>query len=363
MEALIKAWGGEEILIRHDQPTGAWFVIAIHSTRLGPATGGTRMKHYPDLDAAISDAMRLARGMTYKFAVTEWSRGGGKAVIALPEPFDATLRVDMLRRYGRLIYQLGGLYETGPDVGTSPADMDVIAETGAPYVFCRTPERGGAGDSSPPTAAGVHSGIRVVCDRLFGTRSLEGRRILVQGAGSVGSRLTNLLLADGAQVLLAEVDSTRAAPLVNLPGVTPIDAAKALETTCDVFAPCALGGVLSPSTIEGLKCRAVAGAANNQLGESDDASRLRDRGILYAPDYIINIGGALAIPGIEKLGWSAAEAERRVRETVESTLVRVFDFAEAEGVTTEEAARRIATTRLDQEGGSRPQEDGNEIAT
>ena len=348
MEALIRAWDGEEILIRHDQPTGAWFIIAIHSTCLGPATGGTRMKHYPDLNAAITDALRLARGMTYKFAVTEWSRGGGKAVIALPEPFDPVLRLDMLRRYGRLIYQLGGLYETGPDVGTSPADMDVIAETGAPYVFCRTPEKGGAGDSSPATAAGVHSGIRIVCDRLFGTRSLEGRRILVQGAGSVGSRLTKLLLADGAQVLLAEVDSARAASLLDLPGVTRIDAAKALKTPCDVFAPCALGRVLRESTIRGLECGAVAGAANNQLGESDDATRLRDRGILYAPDYIINMGGALAIPGIEKLGWSAAEAEHRVRETVEATLVRVFDLVDAEGLTTEEAARRMATTRLEQ---------------
>ena len=347
MEALIRTWDGEEILIRHDQPTGACFIIAIHSTRLGPATGGTRMKHYPDLDTAITDAMRLARGMTYKFAVTDWARGGGKAVIALPEPFDPALRVDMLRRYGQLIYQLGGLYETGPDVGTSPADMDVVAETGAPYVFCRTLEKGGAGDSSPPTAAGVHSGIRVVCDRLFGTRSLEGRRILVQGAGSVGSRLAKLVLADGAQVLLAEIDSARAASVLDLPGVTRIDPARALETSCDVFAPCALGGVLSESTIGLLECRAVAGAANNQLAESDDALRLRDRGILYAPDYIINIGGALAIPGIERLGWSSAEAERQVRETVEATLARVFDLADAEGLTTGEAARRIATTRLE----------------
>ena len=287
--------------------------------------------------------------MTYKFAVTEWSRGGGKAVIALPEPFDPALRVDMLRRYGRLIYQLGGLYETGPDVGTSPADMDVIAETGSPYVFCRTPEKGGSGDSSPPTSAGVHSGIRVVCDRLFGIRSLEGRRILVQGAGSVGSRLAKLVLADGAQVLLAEVDSARAASVLDFPGgVTRIDPARALETPCDVFAPCAQGGVLSESTIGLLECRAVAGAANNQLGQSDDAIRLRDRGILYAPDYIINIGGALAIPGIEKLGWSAAKAERRVRATVEATLVCVFDLADAEGLTTEAAARRIATNRLQQ---------------
>ena len=285
LESALAAWEGEEVLIRRDRAADAWIVIAIHSTRLGPATGGTRMRPYPDLDAAVADALKLAEGMTYKFAVTGHPRGGGKAVIAVPAGLDSAARTRLLLAYGRLIAQLGGLYQTGPDVGTSPEDMDVIARTGAPHVFCRTPAAGSAGDSSLPTAAGVHAGIETVCERLFGSRELVGRRILVQGAGSVGLRLIELLVGSPEQLL---------------------------EESGDVFSPCALGGVLDMDTVDRLKCRGVAGAANNQLAAEGAAERLRSRGILYAPDYVVNIGGAMAIPGIELDGWSSSLSQNPV---------------------------------------------------
>ncbi len=170
IEQLLKDWDGETVVVRYDRPTGAWIFIAIHSTRLGPATGGTRMMPYPSPEAAIDDALKLAAGMTYKFAVPSFPRGGGKAVIAIPDDFDPQSRTDLLRRYGKLIQQLGGLFYTGPDVGTSSTDMDIIAETGAPYIHSRTPSAGGAGSSGPATAMGVFTGIQVVCDKSLSWR-------------------------------------------------------------------------------------------------------------------------------------------------------------------------------------------------
>jgi leucine dehydrogenase len=206
MESLLREWDGETVIVRYDRPTGAWIFIAIHSTRLGPAGGGTRMKSYPDVQAALQDALRLAEGMTYKFATPGIPFGGGKAVIAIPSDFDPQSRPALLRRYGALVHQLGGLFYTGPDVGTSSADMDIIAETGAPYVFARTPAAGGAGSSGPATALGVFTGIRVACEHLFGEASLKGRRVLVQGTGSVGGTLIEYLRAADAEVVFSEVD-------------------------------------------------------------------------------------------------------------------------------------------------------------
>jgi leucine dehydrogenase len=328
-----------------DYPTGAWIIIAIHSTRLGPATGGTRMKPYPDVETALHDALRLAASMTYKFAVADLPRGGGKAVIGLPDDFDPCARPDLLRRYGALIHRLGGLYQTGPDVGTSPADMDIIGETGAPHVFCRTPAKGGAGGSGTATALGVFSGMQAVCEYLFGDESLVGKRVLVQGAGSVGEPLINLLKEAGAEVLFSDVNQAAIRHFQDELGLKFVPAETIYNTPCDIFAPCALGGVLNQSTIPRLKCLAISGAANNQLDQPADADRLRERNILYAPDFAINIGGAMASTGIEAMGWSRVEAEERVR-SVRQTLRQIFEVAAAEGITTEAAARRIAESRL-----------------
>jgi glutamate dehydrogenase/leucine dehydrogenase len=284
--------------------------------------------------------------MTNKLAAAGIGRGGGKAVIAVPPDLDPQARSALLRRYGALIQQLGGLFSTGPDVGTSSTDMDLIAETGAPYVFGRTPAVGGMGDSGPITAVGVFAGIQVVCERLFGDPSPQGRRVLVQGAGQVGATLIELLCAAGAEVLFSDVADAAIRRFRDDRRLTFVPAEAVYETECDVFAPCALGGILNATTIPRLRCQAVAGAANNQLGAPEDAERLRARGILYAPDYVINVGGAMALLGVESLGWSYARSEKEVATSVERALRQIFDIAAGEGITTEVAAQRMVAERL-----------------
>jgi leucine dehydrogenase len=346
MESLLREWDGETVIVRYDRPTGAWIFIAVHSTRLGPAAGGTRMKSYPDVQAALQDALRLAEGMTYKFATPGMPWGGGKAVIAIPPHFDSQSRPALLRRYGALVHQLGGLFSTGPDVGTSSADMDMIAETGAPYIFARTPGAGGAGSSGPFTALGVLAGIQVACEHLFGEASLKGRRVLVQGTGSVGGPLIEHLRAAGAEVVFSEVDEGAIRRFRDELGLEFVPAEAVYTTACDIFAPCALGSVLNANTIPQLKCRAVAGGANNQLASPKDAESLRAGGILYAPDYVVNVGGAMAILGLETLGWTQDRAEKEVTESVRRALRQIFELAATEDITTEAAARRIAEERL-----------------
>jgi leucine dehydrogenase len=346
MESQLREWDGETVVVRYDRPTGAWFFIAIHSTRLGPAAGGTRMKTYPDVQAALQDALRLAEGMTYKFAGPGLPYGGGKAVIALPSDFDPQARPALLRRYGALVNQLGGLFYTAADVGTSAADMDIIAETGAPYVFGRTAARGGAGPTGPATALGVFTGIQVTCEHLFGEASLEGRRVLVQGTGSVGGALIEYLRAVDAKVAFSDVDDSAIRRFRYELGLEFVPPEAVYTRECDIFAPCALGGVLNASTIPQLKCRAVVGGANNQLAETKDAERIQARGILYAPDYVVNAGGAMFGLGVETQGWTQEIAKVEVAGTVRRALRQVFQLAAAEGITTDAAARQIAGERL-----------------
>jgi len=338
-------WDGESLVTRLDRETGAWIFIALHSSRLGAATGGTRMKPYPDRGAARADAMRLAEGMTCKWAVSGFPRGGGKAVIAVPPGLDPSRRPGLLRRYGEVLRELGGLFWTGGDVGTSSADMDVIGETGAPYVFSRTPSRGGAGDSGGLTALGVFCAMETVCWRLFGDPSLRGRRVLVQGAGSVGSALIERLVGAGAIVSFSDMGEASIRRHRDAMGLTFVSPEAVFDAPCEIFAPCALGGVLNADTIPRLACRSVVGAANNQLAGPGDAERLRARGILYAPDFAANAGGAVGITGIEAMGWSLERAEREVR-AIGATLRGIFEAAEAAGITTDAAARRIASERL-----------------
>lgn len=345
-ENILKNWAGEKLVIRYDEPTGAWIIIAIHSSRLGPPTGGTRMRPYPDFSAALEDALKLSKAMTYKFAVPGIARGGGKAVIAVPADLRPNARAGLLRRYGEIISQLNGYYSTGPDIGTGPADMDIIAETGTPYIFCRTPAAGGAGSSGPVTALGVFTGIQVACEHVYGEASLDRRKVLVQGVGSVGETLIEYLHNAGADVIFSEVDDEIIPRFRDELGLQFIPVEKVFTTECDVFAPCALGDALNENTIPQLKCRVVAGGANNQLASPEDAEKLRARGIIYATDYVVNVGGAMAIPGIETLGWSQAEAEHKLVKSVRYALLRIFEMAEAEGITTDEAARRIAEEHL-----------------
>jgi leucine dehydrogenase len=349
-QSLIEDWDGENVIIRHDRPAGAWILIAIHSTRLGPATGGTRMKSYPAPEAALADAMKLAEGMTYKYAVPGMARGGGKAVICVPPDLDSQRRSGLLRRYGELLHRLGGYFQTGPDVGTSPADMDTIAQTGAPWVFCRTEAAGGAGPSGPLTALGVFTGIQVACEQIFGSPSLAGRRVLVQGLGSVGGTLIEYLREAGARVLWSEVDRRLIERYQGSPGLEFVPPEAVYTTRCDVYSPCALGGVLDRRSIARLACRVVAGGANNQVAGPEDADALRARGILYLPDYVVNVGGAMGITGIEAMGWTRAQAEERVAESVRSALARILELSGAEDISTESAARRIAEQHLSSGG-------------
>ncbi len=347
MEDLLKQWDGENLFIRFHHPSGAWIFMAIHSTKLGPpVSGGTRMKFYPDRKAALQDALKLSAAMTSKLALSGIAHGGGKVVIALPPNFDSAMRPDLLRSYGTLLQQIGGLFLTGPDVGTSPEDMNIIAETGDPYVFSRTPEAGGAGDSGPGTAIGVLAAIRVTCNQLFSTNSAASKRILIQGTGNVGRALIEMLQADGAEVLFSEVDKAAIQHFRDEVGLQFIPSAEIYNTPCDIFSPCALGGVLNAQTIPHLQCRAVVGSANNQLAHPTDAELLRHRDILYAPDIAINIGGLMSIIGMESEGWSQPEAFERVTIIVDRTLQQVYQLAATEDIDTHTAALHIAHQRL-----------------
>lgn len=341
-------WDGEESFLSRDEPTGAWIAIALHSTRLGPAVGGTRMRVYPAPEAALADARALSAAMTLKFAVPGLPWGGGKGVIAVPASLPPVERPGLLRRYGEAISRLKGRFRTGPDSGTTSEDMNVIAETGAPYVFGRTPEAGGAGPSGPATAIGVLAAIEVACEELFGTPSPAGRRVLVQGAGSVGLPLVRLLREVGAEVIVAEVEPN-ASGLAAAAGADLIPPHQAVATPCDIFSPCAFGGVIDEEALAALRCRAIVGGANNQLAGEGIANALAARGILYAPDFVANAGGAMAGIRMEANGWPRERAEAEVRERIGETLRRVFALAREREVDPDAAARLMARVRL--EGG------------
>ncbi|HZB51802.1 MAG TPA: Glu/Leu/Phe/Val dehydrogenase dimerization domain-containing protein [Mycobacteriales bacterium] len=344
LERLIADWDGEALVSRHDRETDTWMFIGIHSTRLGPACGGTRMRVYPSPTDAARDVLRLAEGMTLKCAVAGLPTGGGKAVLAVPALPEGESRRRVLLRYGRLIDTLQGSYRTGPDMNTGADDMDVLGEV-TRHAFGRSPERGGSGSSAPDTAVGVWHGIKASCAHAFGTPDLAGRSVLVQGAGGVGRALVELLVADGAKVLVADVAADRVRELEHRHGIDPVDPADVVGTACDVYAPCATGAVLTAQSIPALRCTVVAGAANNQLGEPADAERLRAAGILYAPDFVINSGGALHLIGTEMLGWDAATLAARVAG-IGDTLTEIYRHADGERTTTAAAAEAIARARL-----------------
>ncbi len=345
IERLIKQWDGEEIILRHDRPSGAWIIIAIHSSRRGTPSGGTRMKAYESLETAVADAMNLSQGMTFKFAVSGMNRGGGKAVIHLPPDFDVAQRPDLLHRYGALIKQLGGFYETGPDVGTTSEDMDIIAETGAPYVYGRTLGNGGSGNTGYPTAIGVFSAIEAACQHLYQSSALAGKKVLVQGTGSVGGALIDMLQEAGAEIMFNDVSETALHHFRDELELTFVPDKALYDTPCDIFSPCALGGILNETTIPRLSCAAVVGGANNQLATAADAKRLHKQGILYAPDYAVNIGGAMAVLAMEAEGVPKAEAYAMVR-SVKQTLLTIFETAVAENVSPDVAAQQLAEARL-----------------
>lgn len=345
IEARIESWDGEAVVTRFDHATSSWIFIAIHSTVRGPAAGGTRMRTYRDPAAGLDDAMRLAAGMTAKWAVVGLPFGGGKAVLAVPGPLSGNARTGLLRRYGELLTSLKGAFQTGVDLGITPEDVRIVAGT-TRYVHGVDPATGATEDPGPFTARGVVRGIEAALAAAFGSDGLDGRSVLIQGVGDVGRPLARMLAEAGAQVLLSDIDDDRVREVAAEIGATIVDSTAALSTPCDVFAPCAVTGVINRQTIPQLACRVVAGSANAQLGEPDDADRLHQRGILYAPDYIINAGGAIALTagGVEDV----KELNARV-DDIRNTLDAIFAEASERGESPLAASRRRVQAMLARE--------------
>jgi leucine dehydrogenase len=343
-EDLLEEWEGEQVVIHRDRESGGWIFICMHSTQLGPAAGGTRLKVYDAPADGLRDAMRLSAGMTAKLAVADLGLGGGKAVLAMPKIPQGDKRSALLHRYGDIVESLGGSFITSSDVGTGESDMDVIADR-TEHVFGRSVAKGGAGDPGPFTAVGVFHGIKASLEHVHGSDDLSGRTVLVQGVGSVGAALAELLGRNGASVLVADVDAERARTIASSVGGSAVEAAQVIATECDLYAPCALGATLSTESVPQLRCRIVAGSANNQLAQPEAADLLRAAGILYAPDYVINAGGAIAINFLELNGRSQADVDAALVR-IGDTLRKIYVRADTEGITTAAAADALAAARL-----------------
>jgi leucine dehydrogenase len=344
LENLIESWPGQAVVTHYDTPTGTWMFIAIHDTTLGAAMGGVRLNRYPTAADGLRDAQRLAEGMTYKWAAIGFELGGGKSVLAVSHSVSGAERDGLFERFGELVETLRGGYACGPDLGTTPRDMSVIARRTA-HVHGVDGD-GATIDPGPFTALGVVMGIRAALERVFGSPSPAGRTVLIQGVGDVGGPLARQLKEIGAKLLLSDLDDARARALAKELDAEVVSSDAVVETPCDVYAPCAVGATVNARSIPRLACRIVAGSANNQLGEPADADRLHERGILYAPDYVINAGGATALP---LLGAHAASADA-IRERIrgfELVLGEIFSEAAEHGESPEKAAQRRVMRVLD----------------
>ncbi|MET8575416.1 Glu/Leu/Phe/Val dehydrogenase dimerization domain-containing protein [Streptomyces sp. NPDC005012] len=336
--------GHEQVVLCQDRASGLKAVIAIHSTALGPALGGTRFHPYATEAEAVADALNLARGMSYKNAMAGLEHGGGKAVI-IGDPGQLKSE-ELLLAYGRFVASLGGRYVTACDVGTYVADMDVVARE-CRWTTGRSPENGGAGDSSVLTSFGVFQGMRASAQHLWGDPTLRGRTVGIAGVGKVGRHLVEHLLADGAEVVVTDVREEAVRALVaEHPSVrVAADTDELVRTPgLDVYAPCALGGALDDATVAALTATVVCGAANNQLAHPGIEKDLADRGILYAPDYVVNAGGVIQVAD-ELLGFDFDRAKAKATKIFDTTL-ELFARAKADGIPPAAAADRIAEQRM-----------------
>jgi leucine dehydrogenase len=334
--------GHERVLVCSNPEVGLKAIIAVHSTVLGPGLGGVRMWSYKSDQEALTDALRLSRGMTYKAAAAGLNLGGGKAVI-LGDPKKDKSEA-LFRAFGRYIDSLGGLYITAEDVGTDMEDMELIL-TETRWVTGVAPAHGGSGDPSPVTAYGTLQGIKAAVRWNGGEPDLAGRCVAIQGLGSVGRYLAEYLIEQGAKVFGCDIDADALEKSREI-GVEIVAPEQIFEVDCDIFAPCALGAVLNDETIPRLRCKIVAGAANNQLADDEAHSRmLHQRGILYAPDFVINAGGLINVYN-ELVGEYNQERALRMTRTIYLNLMRVFETARREGITTALAADRVAEERI-----------------
>ncbi|HEY3873913.1 MAG TPA: Glu/Leu/Phe/Val dehydrogenase dimerization domain-containing protein [Candidatus Kapabacteria bacterium] len=332
----------EQVVLCHDKKSGLRAIIAVHNTTLGPALGGCRMWTYASDFDALNDVLRLSRGMTYKAAVAGLNLGGGKAVIIGDPRKDKSEA--MFRSFGRFVEGLGGRYITAEDVGTSLTEMVWIrAET--KYVTGIPVELGGSGDPSPVTARGTYVGIKACAAVKFGNDSLKGKHVVIQGAGNVAASLAKYLTDEGARVSIADIYADKANAVAAKTGATAIAADKVFETECDIFAPCALGAIINDETIAKLKCTIVAGAANNQLADEERHGRaLMERGILFAPDYVINAGGLINVAN-ELEGYTQTRALAQA-DGIYDSLKKILLLAEERKITTVEASNHVAEERI-----------------
>ncbi|HYT10952.1 MAG TPA: Glu/Leu/Phe/Val dehydrogenase dimerization domain-containing protein [Mycobacteriales bacterium] len=337
----------EQVVFCHDRPTGLRAIVAIYSTALGPALGGTRFYPYASEEEALVDVLNLSRSMAYKNALAGLDHGGGKAVIWGDPARDKS--EPLLRAYGRFVQSLGGRYVTACDVGTYVQDMDVVARE-CDFVTGRSPENGGAGDSSILTAWGVFQGMRACAEHRWGSATLRDRRVGIAGVGKVGRHLLEHLLEDGASVVVTDVSApARAAVRVTHPQVDQVDDVDALvRSDLDVYAPCALGGALSDEVVRLLRASVVCGAANNQLAHPGVEKLLEDRGILYAPDYVVNSGGVIQVA--DEIRGYVPERARAKATRIFDTTRQIFALAAEEGVPPAVAADRIAERRMAEVG-------------
>lgn len=336
--ALLARQGHEQVSFAYDPECGYRGIIAIHDTTLGPGLGGTRYWRYRNDCEALVDVLRLSRAMTYKAAVAQLRVGGGKSVILKPE--GSVDREALFRAHGRHVDSLGGRYITAEDVGTSPVEMEIVRRE-TKYVVGLP---GGSGDPSPVTAFGVYRGMKACVKYRTGNDSLAGKTVAVQGVGHVGYHLCRHLREEGARLVVSDVDREKVSRVVAELGAVAVAPEEIYAVAADIFAPCALGGVLNDQTIPQLKVEIVAGAANNQLAEERHGDILEARGITYAPDYVINGGGLINVVA-ELEGWTREQAHAKAAE-IYDTVLRVLMLAREEGIPSYRAADRLAEQRL-----------------
>ncbi len=333
-------YGHEQLVFCYDKSTGLRAIIAIHDTTLGPALGGLRMWQYEREEDAVTDVLRLSRGMTYKNSAMGLNLGGGKAVLWGDPRTDKS--EELFRAFGKFVESLGGRYITAEDVGTTVEDLN--------YILMETDHAAGraelSGDPSPVTAYGVFMGLKAAVKKVFGTEELKGRKVAVQGLGQVGMAQREYLHDAGARLTVADINPEAVERAKREFGATVVAPDEIYGVECDIFAPCALGAVLNDDTIPQLKCRIVAGSANNQLKEPRHGDMLRERGILYAPDFVINGGGVINVAEeYHPAGYSRDRALARVA-TIYDKLLRIFQIAEERNISTAAAADVLAEERM-----------------
>ena len=334
----------EQIVLCNDKDTGLKAITGIHNSVMGPALGGTRMFNYANEWEALNDVLRLSRGMTFKAAITGLNIGGGKAVIIGDAKTQKT--PELMRKFGEFVHSLSGRYITAEDVGMETSDMDIVRDV-TPYVTGISEARGGSGNPSPVTAYGVYMGMKAAAKQQFGSDVLSGKKVLVQGIGHVGETLVDYLTKEGAIVTIADINEEKLNE-VSAKYHAEIYRIEDLYTAdVDIYAPCAMGATLNDNTVHKIKAKVIAGAANNQLADENvHGAILQERGILYAPDFLINAGGIINVYA-ELAHYDKAEIMRKT-ENIYNTTLEIFDFAIANKITTHKAALTIAQNRIDQ---------------